>query len=59
LMPGTIHSTEKYANKRAELLHEATGLRERDMRKFKSVGQAPRFVTAGQKIFHDLLLCVI
>ena len=46
LIPGTIHSTEQYENNRAEQSHEATRVRERGMRRFKSVEQARRFVTA-------------
>ncbi len=44
LIPETIHSTEQYENNRAEQSHEATRVRERGMRKFKSVGQAQRFL---------------
>jgi len=43
-MPETIHSTEQYENNRAEQSHEATRVRERGMRKFKSMGQAQRFL---------------
>jgi putative transposase len=46
LIPATIHSTEQYENNRAEQSHEATRVRERGMRKFKSVGQAQRFLGA-------------
>ncbi|MEH6584023.1 MAG: DDE-type integrase/transposase/recombinase [Halioglobus sp.] len=46
LIPETIHSTEQYENNRAEQLHEATRVRERGMRKFKSTRQAQQFVTA-------------
>ena len=46
LMPETIHSTQQYENNRAEQSHEATRVRERGMRRFKTVGQAQRFVTA-------------
>ena len=46
LIPATIHSTEQYENNRAEESHEATRVRERGMRRFKSVRQAQRFVTA-------------
>jgi putative transposase len=46
LIPETIHSTQQYENNRAEQSHEATRVRERGMRNFKSVGQAQRFVTA-------------
>ena len=45
-MPEAIHSTEQYENNRAEQSHEATRVRERGMRKFKSTRQAQRFVTA-------------
>jgi len=46
LIPATIHSTEQYENNRAEQSHEATRVRERGMRRFKSARQAQRFVTA-------------
>jgi len=46
VMPEAIHSTQQYENNRAEQSHEATRVRERGMRKFKSVRQAQRFVTA-------------
>ena len=44
LMPEVIHSTQQYENNRAEQSHEATRVRERGMTKFKSVGQAQRFL---------------
>ena len=44
LMPDVIHSTKQYENNRAEQSYEPTGLRERGMRRFKSVGQAQRFL---------------
>ena len=46
VMPDAIHITDQYANNRAEQSHEATRVRERGMRKFKSTKQAQRFVTA-------------
>ena len=46
LIPEAIHSTQQYENNRAEQSHEATRVRERGMRRFKSVKQAQRFVTA-------------
>ena len=46
LIPDTIHSTQQYENNRAEQSHEATRVRERGMRKFKSVKQAQRFLGA-------------
>jgi len=39
------HCTDPYANNRAELSHEPTRLRERQMRRFKSMGQAQRFLS--------------
>ena len=44
LMPDVIHDTFQYANNRAEQSHETTRVRERGMRKFKSVSQAQRFL---------------
>jgi putative transposase len=44
LMPDVIHDTSQYANNRAERSHEATRVRERGMRRFKSVRQAQRFL---------------
>jgi putative transposase len=44
LIPDAIHDTSQYANNRAEQSHEATRVRERGMRKFKSVRQAQRFL---------------
>jgi len=55
LIPEAIHSTEQYENNRAEQSHEATRVRERGMRKFKSVGQAQRFLgahAAGSNLFN-------
>jgi putative transposase len=46
VIPESIHSTEQYENNRAEQSHEATRVRERGMRKFKSVKQAQRFLGA-------------
>jgi putative transposase len=45
IMPLVTHSTEQYANNRAEVSHQPTRQRERQMRRFKSVGQAQRFLT--------------
>jgi len=39
------HSTGQYDNNRAEVSHEPTRQRERQMRRFKSAGQAQRFLT--------------
>jgi putative transposase len=39
------HGTERYANNRAEVSHQPTRERERHMRRFKSAGQAQRFLS--------------
>jgi putative transposase len=46
VIPESTHVTDQYANNRAEQSHEATRVRERGMRRFKSIGQAQRFVTS-------------
>jgi putative transposase len=45
VMPSVAHSTEQYENNRAELSHQPTRQRERQMRRFKSMGQAQRFLS--------------
>ena len=46
LIPDAIHNNSQYANNRAEQSHEPTRVRERVMRKFKSIKQAQRFLGA-------------
>jgi putative transposase len=46
LIPEVIYRTKQYEDNRAEQSHEATRVRERGMRKFKSVRQAQRFLCA-------------
>ena len=48
----TISSTQQYENNRAEQPHEATRVRERGMRRFKSMVQAQRFVTAHAAVYN-------
>ena len=43
LMPSIEHSTVQYENNGCELSHQPTRQQERQMRKFKSQGQAQRF----------------
>ncbi len=51
IMPAVPHLTERYANNRAEVSHQRTRQRERQMRRFKSQGQAQRFLAVhGQVI---------
>jgi putative transposase len=44
LIPSVEHSTQQYENNRCELSHQPGGQQERQMRKFKSQGQAQRFL---------------
>ena len=52
LIPETIHDTSQYANNRCELSHEPTRVRERGMRKFKSVEQAQRFLGTHAAVYN-------
>ena len=52
LIPETIHDTSQYANNRAELSHEPTRVRERGMRKFKSMHQAHRFLNVHAAVYN-------
>jgi putative transposase len=45
VMPSVTHDTRQYANNRAEVSHQPTRQRERLMRRFKSAGQAQRFLS--------------
>jgi putative transposase len=45
VMPSVVHSTTQYENNRAELSHQPTRQRERQMRRFKSAAHVQRFVS--------------
>ena len=45
VMPSVVHSTRQYENNRAEVSHQSTRQREGQMRQFKSVGHAQRFLS--------------
>ena len=54
VMPSVAHDTRQYGNNRAEVSHQPTRQRERLMRRFKSAGQAQRFLSvhgAVQNLF--------
>ena len=53
IMPTSMHRHEHYANNRAEVSHEHTRAQERQMRRFKSPGQAQRFLAVHSQI-HNL-----
>ena len=45
VMPSVVHCTDRYANKRAEVSHQPTRQRERQMRGFKSTAHLQRFAS--------------
>ena len=45
VMPSVVHSTRQYENNRAEVSHQPTRQRERQMRRFKSSAHAQRFLS--------------
>ena len=50
LIPDTIHISDRYANNTAEQSHEPTRVRERGMRRFKSIALAQTFVTTHASV---------
>jgi putative transposase len=45
MMPTVEHSNQQYENNRCELSHQPSRQQERQMRRFKSLGQAQRFLS--------------
>ena len=45
VMPSVIHSTQQYENNRAEVSHQSTRQRERQMRRFRSAAHLQRFAS--------------
>ena len=45
VMPSVAHDTRRYENNRAEVSHQPTRRRERQIQRFKSPGQAQRFLS--------------
>jgi putative transposase len=52
IVPTAIHVTDQYANNRAEQSHESTRVRERGMCKFKSAGQAQKFLSVHAAVYN-------
>ncbi len=52
LMPDVIHDTSQYANNKAELSHQPTRVRERCMRKFKSMEHGQRFLSTHAEVYN-------
>jgi putative transposase len=57
LIPGVEHRRHKGLNNRAENSHQPTRRRERQMKRFKSPGQAQRFLSAHDQINNLFPLC--
>jgi putative transposase len=57
VMPGVEHRRHKGLNNRAENSHQPTRRRERQMKRFKSAGQAQRFLSAHDQINNLFPLC--
>jgi putative transposase len=57
VMPGLVHRQHKGLNNRAENSHQPTRRRERRMKRFKSAGQAQRFLSAHDQINNLFPLC--
>ena len=51
VMPSVVHVTDQYANNRAEVSHQPTRQRERQMRRFKSAAQLQRFARYCQELW--------
>ena len=45
VMPSVVHSTRQYENNRAEVSHQPTRQRERQIRRFRSAAHAQRFLS--------------
>src|SRR3954464_7125738 len=56
IMPGVEHRQSRYLNNRAEVSHQPTRRRERQMQRFKSARQAQRFLSAHDQINNLFLL---
>ena len=56
-MPGVEHRQLNGLNNRAENSHQPTRRRERQMKQFKSAGQAQRFLSAHDQIDNLFHLC--
>ena len=52
LSPDVIHDTTQSANNRSEPSHQPTRVRERVMRRFKSIDQAQRFLDAHASVYN-------
>jgi putative transposase len=51
LLPGTIHSNDRYANNRSDLSHQPTLARERGMRRFSLPEQAQHLLSPHAVVY--------
>ena len=56
VMPSVIHSTQQYENNRAEVSHQSTRQRERQMRRFRSAAHLQRFASV-HGVVQNLFRC--
>jgi putative transposase len=56
IMPGVEHRQSRYLNNRAEVSHQPTRRRERQMQRFKSPKQAQRFLSTHSRIHNHFQL---
>ena len=56
VMPGVEHRQSRYLNNRAEVSHQPTRRRERQMQRFKSARHAQRFLSAHSRIHNHFQL---
>lgn len=52
LVSDVVNVSDRYSNNRAEQSHQPTRVRERVMRKFKSIKQANRFLSAHKEVYN-------
>ena len=56
MLPGVEHRQSRYLNNRAEVSHQPTRRRERQMQRFKSARHAQRFLSAHSRIHNHFQL---
>ncbi len=56
ILPGVEHRQSRYLNNRAEVSHQPTRRRERQMQRFKSARHAQRFLSAHGRIHNHFQL---
>ena len=56
ILPGVVHRQSRYLNNRAEVSHQPTRRRERQMQRFKSARHAQRFLSVHARIHNHFQL---